>query len=73
NFEQKRRTGNRKRLEPFTVRAPFQDDLRYLLTLLADGELDPQIGLRDSWENTADAALALLGRKVAGKAVLQVA
>lgn len=72
NFEQERRTGNRKRLEPFTVRAPFQDDLHYLLTLLADGELDPQIGLRDSWENTPAAAQALLGRKVAGKAVLQV-
>ncbi len=73
NFEQERRIGNRKRLEPFTVRAPFQADLHYLLNLLAEGELDPQIGLRDSWENTADAALALLGRKVQGKAVLQVA
>src|SRR5689334_9967962 len=37
NFEHERRTGNRKRLEPFTVRAPFQSDLQYLLTLLADG------------------------------------
>ncbi|WP_019969839.1 zinc-binding dehydrogenase [Mycobacterium sp. 141] len=72
NFEHERRLGNRKRLEPFTVRAPFQADLQYLLTLLADGELDPQIGLRDSWDNISAAAQALLGRKVAGKAVLRV-
>lgn len=72
DFERERRLGNRKRLEPFTVRAPFAADLQYLLTLLADGELDPQIGLRDSWENVASAAQALLDRKVAGKAVLRV-
>lgn len=72
DFEAERRRGNRKRLEPFTVRAPFQADLDYLLTLVADGELDPQIGLRDSWDNIAVAAQALLDRKVAGKAVLQV-
>ena len=67
-----RRTGNRKRLEPFTVRTPFRADLEYLLTLLADGELDPQIGLRDSWDNVSEAAEALLNRQVAGKAVLKV-
>ncbi len=72
NFEAERRTGARKRLEPFTVRAPFRADLDYLLTLLADCEIDAQIGLRDSWENIADAAQALLGRTVAGKAVLRV-
>ncbi|CDP89070.1 MULTISPECIES: zinc-binding dehydrogenase [Mycolicibacterium] len=72
DFEAERRRGHRKRLEPFTVRAPFQADLAYLLTLVADGELDPQIGLRDSWDNIAAAAHALLDRKVAGKAVLQV-
>lgn len=72
NFEAERRTGTRKRLEPFTVRAPFRADLDYLLTLLADCEIDAQIGLRDSWENIADAAQALLGRTVAGKAVLRV-
>jgi NADPH:quinone reductase-like Zn-dependent oxidoreductase len=72
DFEKERRTGNRKRLESFTVRAPFRTDLQYLLTLLADGELDPQIGLRDSWDNVAAAAEALLGRTVAGKAVLRV-
>lgn len=72
DFEAERRRGNRKRLEPFTVRGPFQADLDYLLTLVADGELDPQIGLRDTWSNIAAAAQALLDRRVTGKAVLQV-
>ncbi|MET0898433.1 MAG: zinc-binding dehydrogenase [Mycobacterium sp.] len=72
NFEEERRIGVRKRLEPFNVRTPFTPALDYLLTLLAAGQLDPQIGLRDSWENIADAAEALLGRTVAGKAVLTV-
>ena len=40
--------------------------------MLANGELDPQIGLRDSWDNVASAAQALLDRRVAGKAVLFV-
>jgi NADPH:quinone reductase-like Zn-dependent oxidoreductase len=72
DFEEQRGFGVRKRIEPFTVRTPFADDLGYLLTLLADGDLDPQIGLRDSWTNTSAAAQALLNRTVAGKAVLTV-
>lgn len=72
NFEHERQAGVRKRLEPFTVHTPFGPDLHYLVTLLAAGELDPQVGLRDSWDNIADAAEALLGRRVAGKAVLSV-
>jgi NADPH2:quinone reductase len=72
DFEKERRSGNRKRLEPFTVRTPFRADLEFLLTLLSDGELDPQVGLRDSWDNVSDAAVALLNRQVAGKAVLKV-
>ncbi|CAN5403688.1 zinc-binding dehydrogenase [soil metagenome] len=72
DFEKERRTGNRKRLEPFTVRTPFRADLDYLLMLLADGELDPQVGLRDSWDNVSAAAEALLNRTVAGKVVLRV-
>jgi NADPH2:quinone reductase len=72
DFEVARRTGNRKRLESFTVRTPFRADLGYLLNLVADGELDPQIGLRDSWDNVSEAAEALLNRQVAGKAVLKV-
>jgi NADPH2:quinone reductase len=72
DFEAERRTGARKRLEPFTVRAPFASDLSYLLELVTAGELDPQIGLRTSWVDVADAAGKLLSRQVAGKAVLDL-
>jgi len=72
DFEAERRSGARKRLEPFTVRTPFGPDLDYLLELVAAGQIDPQIGLRTSWENVSDAAAALLGRRVVGKAVLDL-
>ena len=73
DFEVERRSGVRKRLEPFTVRTPFDRDLTYLVELLAAGELDPQIGLRTSWNDVSEAAEALRDRRVAGKAVLDVA
>ena len=73
DFEAERQFGVRKRLEPFTVRTPFAPDLAYLVELLAAGELDPQIGLRVSWDEVSEAAEALLDRRVAGKAVLDVA
>lgn len=72
DFEIERRGGARKRLEVFTVRTPFAPDLDYLLALVAVDELDPQIGLRTSWTDVADAAAALLGRTVVGKAVLDL-
>jgi len=72
DFEAERLSGARKRLEPFTVRTPFAPDLGYLVELLAAGEIDPQIGLRTSWADVSDAAEALLDRRVAGKAVLDV-
>jgi NADPH2:quinone reductase len=72
DFEQERRTGVRKRLEPFTVRAPFGPDLDYLLSLLAAGAVDPQIGLRGSWDEVSASAQALLDRTVPGKVVLDV-
>jgi NADPH2:quinone reductase len=72
DFEAERQFGARKRLEPFTVRTPFGPDLAYLVELLTAGELDPQIGLRASWENVSEAAEALLDRRVPGKAVLDV-
>jgi NADPH:quinone reductase-like Zn-dependent oxidoreductase len=72
DFEVERRTGVRKRLEPFTVRTPFAPDLAYLLELVAKGELDPQIGLRRPWQDVSEAARALLAREVAGKAVLDL-
>jgi NADPH:quinone reductase-like Zn-dependent oxidoreductase len=39
---------------------------------VAAGELDPQVGWRGPWEKAADAAAALLGRQVRGKAVLEM-
>ena len=47
-------------------------DLATLATLVARGELDPQIDLEASWRDAADAVEALLDRRVAGKAVLRV-
>jgi NADPH:quinone reductase-like Zn-dependent oxidoreductase len=73
DFEAERQFGVRKRLEPFTVRTPFAPDLAYLVELLEAGEIDPQIGLRVSWNDVSEAAEALLDRRVAGKAVLDVA
>ena len=52
---------------------PFGPDLAYLVELLAARELDPQIGLRAPWDDVAEVAEALLDRRVAGKAVLDVA
>lgn len=72
DFEAERQFGVRKRLEPFTVRTPFRSDLDYLVELLAASEIDPQVGLRTSWEDVSQAAEALLDRRVAGKAVLDV-
>jgi NADPH:quinone reductase len=72
DFERERLRGGRRRLEPFVVSKPFGPDLAHLLGLLAKGELDPQIGWRGGWDRAAEAADALLGRRVLGKAVLDV-
>jgi NADPH:quinone reductase len=47
-------------------------DLQRLCALVADGRLDTQVALEESWRNASDAIDALLGRRVAGKAVLHV-
>lgn len=47
-------------------------DLDWLASLVARGELDPQIGRRDDWNHTREALAALLAREVAGKAVLDI-
>ncbi|MFK4272405.1 zinc-binding dehydrogenase [Streptomyces milbemycinicus] len=47
-------------------------DIATLLGLVARGELSPEIGWRGSWEQVTDAADALLGRRVPGKAVLDI-
>ncbi|MFD3575547.1 zinc-binding dehydrogenase [Streptomyces sp. NPDC058644] len=47
-------------------------DLGWLASLVARGELDPQIGRRDDWSRTGESLAALLAREVAGKAVLDI-
>ncbi|MFI6585787.1 zinc-binding dehydrogenase [Embleya sp. NPDC050493] len=48
-------------------------DLATLVGLVASGELVVRIGLREPWERVGEAFAALAGRRVAGKAVLDVA
>ncbi|MEV1171207.1 zinc-binding dehydrogenase [Nonomuraea sp. NPDC049784] len=47
-------------------------DLAELVRLAAEGALVPEIGWRGSWERFAEAADALRGRRVAGKAVFDL-
>ncbi|MGH3490858.1 MAG: zinc-binding dehydrogenase [Actinopolymorphaceae bacterium] len=65
--------GIRRSIEAFTMGDHLAGDLGYLLALLAADQLDPQIGWRGSWKRVGEAADALVGRQVAGKAVLDVA
>jgi len=71
DFEQARLRGG-GRIEAFTVGDHFGPDLAYLIGLVAAGELDPQVGWRGPWHKAAEAAAALMERKVRGKAVLDV-
>jgi len=50
----------------------FAPDLALLVSLVADGSLDPQIGVERSWRDIATVAEQLRDRRVAGKAVLLV-
>lgn len=71
DFEQARRRGG-GRIEAFAVGSGFGADLDDLLGLVAAGRLDPQVGWRGPWDDVSEAADALLGRRVNGKAVLEV-
>lgn len=72
DFEAERMRGGGRTLEPFVVGGGFGPDLTVLLDLVDRGELDPQIGWRGSWDRAGEAAAALLGRRVTGKAVIEV-
>jgi NADPH2:quinone reductase len=61
------------RLNAFFLGDRLGEDLAYLLTLLDNGDLDPQIGWRSGWERAPAAAEALLARRINGKAVLDLA
>jgi NADPH:quinone reductase-like Zn-dependent oxidoreductase len=73
DFEAVRMGAAGSRIEAFSVGPGFGADLPYLVSLLEAGELDPQIGWRGPWDQAGDAAAALKGRRVRGKAVLEVA
>jgi NADPH:quinone reductase len=73
DFEEARQRADRTRVEVFTVGGGFSAELPYLLSLLEAEALDPQIGWRGPWERAHEAAEALIGRRVGGKAVLEVA
>ncbi|RII20724.1 Acrylyl-CoA reductase AcuI [Streptomyces sp. YIM 130001] len=47
-------------------------DLTWLAALTARGDLDPQVALRTDWTQVAGAAADLVGRRVPGKAVIDV-
>jgi NADPH:quinone reductase-like Zn-dependent oxidoreductase len=72
DFEQERHRPGDRRIEPFIMGPGLADDLAFLVRLLALGELDPQIGWRGPWDRAPEAAEALLSRRVAGKAVLDL-
>ncbi len=48
----------------------FGQDLATLAGLVADGQLDPQLGVVRDWSETLEAVAALRDRQVTGKAVL---
>jgi NADPH:quinone reductase-like Zn-dependent oxidoreductase len=52
------------------ARKPPARDLAYLAGLVAAGELDPQIAMVLPWTDAAAAIGKLLGRTIAGKAIL---
>jgi NADPH:quinone reductase len=72
DFEQLRNRAGGARIEAFAVGTQFGGDLAYLVSLLAAGELEAEIGWWGSWDRIDEAAGALLGRRVRGKAVLEV-
>lgn len=75
DFEQARLRGG-GRIEAFNVFShggSLAKDLPPLLELAAQGQLDAQIGWRDNWINFDDAIKAFRGRRILGKAVLDIA
>ena len=52
--------------------ASMGEDLAKLVSLVAAGKLNPEIGLEDSWRNVSRATSALRDRNVNGKAVFHV-
>jgi NADPH:quinone reductase-like Zn-dependent oxidoreductase len=64
--------GPAKSLTSFVIEGNAGVDLAILTELAAEGSLTVEIGWQGSWDRFAEAADALRGRRVPGKAVLQV-
>jgi D-arabinose 1-dehydrogenase-like Zn-dependent alcohol dehydrogenase len=65
--------GPAKSLHSFLITSPVASDLASLVRLVASGSLRVPIGWRGPLTRIDDAVTALLRRRVAGKAVLDVA
>jgi NADPH:quinone reductase len=72
DFEHARVHNANARIQAFNLGTHFASDLAYLAALTAAGRLDPQVGWRGPWGDVAEAVDALLGRRILGKAVLDV-
>ena len=64
--------GPPKTLTSFLIGAPVGDDLATLVTLLSTGHLTVDIGWQGSWTDLDQAADAMLGRRLRGKAVFEI-
>ncbi|WP_424642385.1 zinc-binding dehydrogenase [Embleya sp. AB8] len=64
--------GPAKSLTSFVIEGDAGADLAVLAELAAEGALTVEIGWQGSWERFAEAAEALRGRRISGKAVLEV-
>ncbi|MEH0631605.1 zinc-binding dehydrogenase [Streptomyces stelliscabiei] len=64
--------GPTRSLTSFVIEGDAGPDLTVLTELTAEGAITVEIGWQGSWDRIAEAAEALRGRRVSGKAVLQV-
>ncbi|MFF4782972.1 zinc-binding dehydrogenase [Streptomyces griseorubiginosus] len=65
--------GPAKSLTSFVIEGDVGADLAILAELAAEGALTVEIGWQGSWDRFDEAAEALRGRRISGKAVLEVA
>lgn len=65
--------GPAKSLHSFADMSHPGPDLAVLVSLAARGELSAEVAWRGSWERVEEAVDALLGRRIPGKAVLDIA
>ncbi len=70
------RNAPHSRIEPFfiyqTGEETFGRDLAFMARLVAEGRLQPQVGLEVSWREVVAALAALRDRRVRGKVVLRI-